>query len=83
MKEKLNIPYDELPKKLRKRIEKRKSKREELKGLRKLKINLDLPHDVLVEKYRLIYTDMEDEKLNNYVKYQKMIHDAKSRHKLK
>eukprot|EP00347_Sterkiella_histriomuscorum_P013534 403364343 len=72
------VPFDELPNKLKKRIEKRNAKREQLKAHKQMKINLDQPHDVLVGKYKKIYGEqMSDEKLEEYVKYQKLIHDAK------
>ena len=38
---KQRVPFDELPRKVKKKMEKRKEKREELKAIRRLKINLD------------------------------------------
>lgn len=40
-KEKLEVAFEDLPNKLKKRIKKRKAKRDQLKQTRKLKINLD------------------------------------------
>lgn len=39
--DKPRVPFDELPNKIKKRIEKRNAKREQLKAQRKLKINMD------------------------------------------
>ena len=74
------MPFEELPNKIKKRIEKRKSKRDELRAHRKIK--LDLTQDNVLDKYKQAYGDtMSDEKLKEYVYYQKLIHDARFKQK--
>jgi hypothetical protein len=58
------VPFDELPNKMKKRIEKRKAKREQLKVARKFNVNMDQPLEKLFVKYRKIYGDsMSEDKL--------------------
>lgn len=74
------VPFEELPNKIKKRIEKRKNKREELRAQRKIK--LDLTQDDVLDKYKQAYGDtMSEEKLKEYVYYQKLIHDARFKQK--
>ncbi len=74
------VPFEELPNKIKKRIEKRKVKRDELRAQRKIK--LDLTQDDVLDKYKQAYGDsITDEKLKEYVYYQKLIHDAKFKQK--
>ena len=74
------VAFEELPNKIKKRIEKRKLKREELRAQRRIK--LDMTQDNVLDKYKQAYGDtMSDEKLKEYVYYQKLIHDAKSKQK--
>ena len=46
------------------------------------RIKLDMTQDDVLDKYKQAYGDtMSDEKLKEYVYYQKLIHDAKSKQK--
>ena len=59
-------------------MEKRKLKREQLKSQKKVKLDLGKSEESLVEKYKKVYGDaIGEEKLKEYVYYQKLIHDAK------
>jgi hypothetical protein len=74
------VPYEQLPNKVKKRMEKRKEKREMLKAQKKIKIDLSKSEDSLVEKYKQAYGDtVAEEKLKEYVYYQKLIFDAKNK----
>lgn len=76
------MPFEQLPNKIKKRMEKRKAKREQLKQQRKIKIDLGKSEESLLEKYKQAYgDDVAEEKLKEYVYYQKLIHDAKLKHK--
>jgi hypothetical protein len=55
------VPYDELPRRLKKKMEKRKKKREELKLARKLKINFNMPDEKIFERYKSAYPTMEED----------------------
>ena len=46
------VPFDQLPNKIKKRLEKRKAKREELKAQKKIKIDMNKSEDTLLEKYK-------------------------------
>jgi hypothetical protein len=46
------VPFEQLPNKVKKRMEKRKEKREMLKAQKKIKIDLNKSEDSLVEKYK-------------------------------
>lgn len=54
---KLEVPFDELPNKLKRKIEKQKKKREELKMARKLKIDMSQPDDKILERYKVVFPD--------------------------
>ena len=59
-------------------MEKRKLKREQLKSQKKVKLDLGKSEESLVEKYKKVYGDaIGEEKLKEYVYYQKLIRDAK------
>ena len=74
------MPFEQLPNKIKKRMEKRRAKREELKAQKKIKIDLSKPEDTLLEKYKQAYGDtVGEEKLKEYVYYQKLIFDAKNK----
>ena len=61
-------------------MEKRKLKREELKTQKKIKIDLNTSEDTLLEKYKQAYGEtVAEEKLKEYVYYQKLIFDAKNK----
>lgn len=49
------VPFEDLPRKVQQRIEKRKRKRAELKLQRKLKIDFDQPVERIVEKYMDVF----------------------------
>ena len=56
-------------------MEKRKVKREILKAQKKIKIDLNKSEDSLLEKYKQAYGEsVAEEKLKEYVYYQKLIH---------
>jgi hypothetical protein len=74
--EKLNVKFEELPRKMQIKIEKRKRKREELKLQRKLKIDFGQSDDKIYEKYSLAFPEMPEDKIRMQIKYQKLIHDA-------
>lgn len=77
------VPFEELPNKIKKRIAKRKAKREELKMQRKIKLDLGKSEETVLEKYKVAYGDtMGEEKLKEYVYYQKLIHDAKNKQRV-
>ena len=46
------VPFEQLPNKVKKRMEKRKEKREMLKAQKKIKIDLTKSEDSIVEKYK-------------------------------
>ena len=46
------MPFEDLPNKIKKRIEKRKAKREALKLQRKVKLDLNKSEESLVDKYK-------------------------------
>ena len=74
------VSFEQLPNKVKKRMEKRKEKREMLKVQKKIKIDLTKSEDSLVEKYKQAYGDtVGEEKLKEYVYYQKLIFDAKNK----
>lgn len=82
-KKKGYVPFEELPNKIKKRIAKRKAKREELKMQRKIKLDLGKSEETVLEKYKVAYGDtMGEEKLKEYVYYQKLIHDAKNKQRV-
>jgi hypothetical protein len=56
-KEKLDMKFEMLPRKLQRKIEKQKSKRVELKMARKLKIDMNQPEDKILERYKKVFTD--------------------------
>jgi len=51
------VPFEELPRSLQKKIEKRTKKRDELKIQRKLKVDWSKPDDVILERYKLVFPD--------------------------
>lgn len=64
------MPYDELPDKVKKRIEKRKLKRELGRNERKIKIDFNKSEDDLFEMYKKAYGEtMTDDKLKEYIKH--------------
>jgi len=78
------VAFEDLPNKIKKRIEKRKAKREALRLQRKVKLDLGKSEESLVDKYKQAYGgQVSDEKLKEYIYYQKLIHDAKLRGKNK
>ncbi len=51
---------------------------------RKVKIDMGKSEESLVEKYKTAYGDsVGEEKLKEYIYYQKLIHDAKNKEKKK
>lgn len=64
-------------------MEKRKKKREELKLARKLKINFEMPEEKIFERYKSAYPTMEDDKLRDQIRYQKLINEAINKQKRK
>ena len=74
-KKKDRVPFEQLPNRIKKRMEKRKVKREMLKAQKKIKIDLNKSEDSLLEKYKQAYGEsVAEEKLKEYVYYQKLIH---------
>lgn len=65
-------------------MERRKEKRQVLKAQKKIKIDFSLPVEVLLERYKMAYGDtVEESKLREYIKHQKLIEDAKNNHRNK
>ena len=78
------MAFEELPNKIKKRIEKRKVKRQELQHRKKVNIDLNQSSEVLLEKYKVAYGDSVDEaKLKEYIRHQKLIEEAKNKHRNK
>ncbi len=71
MKEKL--AFEDLPKQVQRRMEKRKRKKEEARLERKLRIDWSRTDDEILERYKIIYPDQNEEKLRENIKYQKLI----------
>ena len=63
------MEFKELPRKLQKKIEKRKRKREDLKLQRKQKIDFGQSDDKILSKYREAFPEMAEEKLHMQIKY--------------
>lgn len=78
---KLDVPFEELPRKLQRKIEKQKKKREELKLARKLKIDMNQPDEKIFERYKAVFPEQADEKLREQIKYQKLVHKTIHRRK--
>ena len=54
-------------------MEKRKRKKEEARLERKLRIDWSRTDDEILERYKIIYPDQNEEKLRENIKYQKLI----------
>ena len=70
-------------------MEKRKRKKEEFRSQQK-KTKFDnsidyktMTDDDIFTKYKRIYPDREDEQTKNYIRYQRLIHETKFKHKKK
>lgn len=50
-------PFEELPKKVQAKIEKRKAKRQELKLARKLRVDFSLPEEQILQRYKEVFPD--------------------------
>lgn len=50
-------PFEELPKKVQDKIEKRKAKRQELKLARKLRVDFSLPEEQILQRYKEVFPD--------------------------
>ena len=80
------VPFEELPNKIKKRIEKRKAKRESLKeirknggGVTKIMSENKSAEEQLRGRYIEKYGEKEgEEKLKEYLYYQKLVETAKS-----
>ena len=67
-----------MPRKLQKKILKRKKKRDELRMQRKFKIDWTKSDDVILERYREVFPDQSDDKLRENIRYQKLIFNKTS-----
>ena len=50
-------PFEELPKKVQAKIDKRKAKRQELKLARKLRVDFSLPEEQILQRYKEVFPD--------------------------
>ena len=72
------VEFEELPRKLQKKINKRKQKREELRAQRKHKIDWEKPNEVILERYKEVFPEKTEANLLENIKYQKLIYNATS-----
>lgn len=63
------MDFEDLPRKLQKKILKRKKKRDELRMQRKFKIDWTKSDDVILERYREVFPDQSDDKLRENIRY--------------
>lgn len=57
------VAFEDLPRRVRKQMEKRKLKRTELKTARRLKFSLDEPEEKILSKFKLVYPEQSEEQL--------------------
>ena len=63
------MAFEDLPNKIKRRIEKRKRKKEEQRLERKMRIDWTKDDSEILERFKAIYPDMSEEKLRENIRY--------------